>query len=172
MLQICDFSVIYCFFFFFSSRRRHTRSDRDWSSDVCSSDLPIATTSIPTPTTMLPLLSMVPCREARESSARGGDDGDDRHHDPQRNLDRRRGDPTQQRAPAGADRRSRRASRRILEEHGARETAEDRADHAAHDGDGDADDSPHEAAEQGAPPGARRPPVTAGGAATEPPLAK
>src|SRR2546421_1500139 len=27
-------------FFFFSSRRRHTRSDRDWSSDVCSSDLP------------------------------------------------------------------------------------------------------------------------------------
>src|SRR5206468_4675685 len=30
----------YLFFsFFFSSRRRHTRSDRDWSSDVCSSDL-------------------------------------------------------------------------------------------------------------------------------------
>src|SRR5216683_5167000 len=26
-------------FFFFSSRRRHTSSDRDWSSDVCSSDL-------------------------------------------------------------------------------------------------------------------------------------
>src|SRR5699024_12211064 len=24
---------------FFSSRRRHTRSERDWSSDVCSSDL-------------------------------------------------------------------------------------------------------------------------------------
>src|SRR2546421_4517149 len=29
-------------FFFFSSRRRHTRSDRDWSSDVCSSDLAVA----------------------------------------------------------------------------------------------------------------------------------
>src|SRR2546428_4252905 len=29
--------VLSCFFF--SSRRRHTRSDRDWSSDVCSSDL-------------------------------------------------------------------------------------------------------------------------------------
>src|SRR5699024_11924326 len=28
-------------FFFFSSRRRHTRSKRDWSSDVCSSDLSI-----------------------------------------------------------------------------------------------------------------------------------
>src|SRR5712664_4158532 len=33
-------SKIFCFFF--SSRRRHTRSDRDWSSDVCSSDLPFA----------------------------------------------------------------------------------------------------------------------------------
>src|SRR5207249_8645649 len=28
-----------CVYFFFSSRRRHTRSKRDWSSDVCSSDL-------------------------------------------------------------------------------------------------------------------------------------
>src|SRR5256884_2023762 len=31
---------IYVCFFFFSSRRRHTRCSRDWSSDVCSSDLP------------------------------------------------------------------------------------------------------------------------------------
>src|SRR2546422_3021309 len=30
---------MYCSFFFFSSRRRHTRCSRDWSSDVCSSDL-------------------------------------------------------------------------------------------------------------------------------------
>src|SRR5215510_15703118 len=29
-------------FFFFSSRRRHTRWPRDWSSDVCSSDLGLA----------------------------------------------------------------------------------------------------------------------------------
>src|SRR6266513_5508767 len=28
--------------FFFSSRRRHTRSKRDWSSDVCSSDLELS----------------------------------------------------------------------------------------------------------------------------------
>src|SRR5207249_7489123 len=28
---------VFVFFFFFSSRRRHTRSKRDWSSDVCSS---------------------------------------------------------------------------------------------------------------------------------------
>src|SRR5690606_29324854 len=31
--------VSFFFFFFFSSRRRHTRFSRDWSSDVCSSDL-------------------------------------------------------------------------------------------------------------------------------------
>src|SRR6266702_7010180 len=31
-----------CIFFFFSSRRRHTRWPRDWSSDVCSSDLTTA----------------------------------------------------------------------------------------------------------------------------------
>src|SRR2546429_4631217 len=31
--------MILVFFFFFSSRRRHTRCSRDWSSDVCSSDL-------------------------------------------------------------------------------------------------------------------------------------
>src|SRR5206468_7511424 len=35
----CLFVVWFICFFFFSSRRRHTRSDRDWSSDVCSSDL-------------------------------------------------------------------------------------------------------------------------------------
>ena len=34
------FCVWFSFFFFFSSRRRHTRYWRDWSSDVCSSDLP------------------------------------------------------------------------------------------------------------------------------------
>src|SRR5687768_17933161 len=30
---------MFVIFFFFSSRRRHTRCSRDWSSDVCSSDL-------------------------------------------------------------------------------------------------------------------------------------
>src|SRR2546422_6366367 len=34
-------------FFFFSSRRRHTRCSRDWSSDVCSSDLDIAVRELP-----------------------------------------------------------------------------------------------------------------------------
>src|SRR5947209_14291141 len=35
----CDYVRFLCFFF--SSRRRHTRYWRDWSSDVCSSDLPL-----------------------------------------------------------------------------------------------------------------------------------
>src|SRR5699024_11479868 len=33
-------------FFFFSSRRRHTRSKRDWSSDVYSSDLVLGVTAV------------------------------------------------------------------------------------------------------------------------------
>src|SRR5438445_1546616 len=33
------YMCLFCIFFFFSSRRRHTRYWRDWSSDVCSSDL-------------------------------------------------------------------------------------------------------------------------------------
>src|SRR5699024_11815635 len=38
---VSDVCVTACslLYFFFSSRRRHTRSKRDWSSDVCSSDL-------------------------------------------------------------------------------------------------------------------------------------
>src|SRR2546422_7935877 len=35
MRRACHWTL----FFFFSSRRRHTRCSRDWSSDVCSSDL-------------------------------------------------------------------------------------------------------------------------------------
>src|SRR5690606_40730109 len=37
---VADQTQVHKFFvFFFSSRRRHTRFSRDWSSDVCSSDL-------------------------------------------------------------------------------------------------------------------------------------
>src|SRR5207253_1053518 len=50
-------TVYFGFFFFFSSRRRHTRWPRDWSSDVCSSDLygsrmplnQVASLSVPEP---------------------------------------------------------------------------------------------------------------------------
>src|SRR6266536_5958794 len=52
------------FFFFFSSRRRHTRSTRDWSSDVCSSDL------LPRPSPPpLPEPSPAPWREQGEARA-------------------------------------------------------------------------------------------------------
>src|SRR2546429_1848610 len=38
LFNVCNW-LFFSFFFFFSSRRRHTRCSRDWSSDVCSSDL-------------------------------------------------------------------------------------------------------------------------------------
>src|SRR5699024_11800734 len=47
LVEVClmtQYRLIFCFFF--SSRRRHTRSKRDWSSDVCSSDLDGQTNSI------------------------------------------------------------------------------------------------------------------------------
>src|SRR2546429_8522453 len=37
--MVCLYAISVDVFFFFSSRRRHTRCSRDWSSDVCSSDL-------------------------------------------------------------------------------------------------------------------------------------
>src|SRR5206468_7158122 len=40
--------------FFFSSRRRHTSSDRDWSSDVCSSDL-VWEAAVPSPAAERPV---------------------------------------------------------------------------------------------------------------------
>src|SRR5690625_7219225 len=38
MVALWTLGGLFCYFFF-SSRRRHTRWPRDWSSDVCSSDL-------------------------------------------------------------------------------------------------------------------------------------
>src|SRR5207247_7641435 len=48
--------------FFFSSRRRHTRSTRDWSSDVCSSDLSMTALS-PDPQTLFTVTA--PTRSGR-----------------------------------------------------------------------------------------------------------
>src|SRR3712207_1032775 len=39
LVHLYPFKLLVICFFFFSSRRRHTRYWRDWSSDVCSSDL-------------------------------------------------------------------------------------------------------------------------------------
>src|SRR2546422_5103505 len=51
------------FFFFFSSRRRHTRCSRDWSSDVCSSDLVIHGHAVP--------VEVDRCRERIQGTALG-----------------------------------------------------------------------------------------------------
>src|SRR5690606_39461244 len=48
------------YFFFFSSRRRHTRFSRDWSSDVCSSDLCVL------PVLSLKALGLAQSGESRE----------------------------------------------------------------------------------------------------------
>src|SRR5690606_41042531 len=45
--------------FFFSSRRRHTSFSRDWSSDVCSSDLPSGAGSLRGRTVDRPLVLTV-----------------------------------------------------------------------------------------------------------------
>src|SRR2546422_4497353 len=51
--------------FFFSSRRRHTRCSRDWSSDVCSSDLYMHDGAFPTLEAVLKHYNDVP-RALRE----------------------------------------------------------------------------------------------------------
>src|SRR5690606_40358406 len=81
--------------FFFSSRRRHTRFSRDWSSDVCSSDL----------------------RTARDRLGRGGHRG---HH---RALPQQRGGvPLVLPAQLEADRRlGRYAAERSEERRGGKE---------------------------------------------------
>src|SRR2546429_3263056 len=55
-------------FFFFSSRRRHTRCSRDWSSDVCSSDLYFSSLAVANGTVVTPssILTTVPFATARE----------------------------------------------------------------------------------------------------------
>src|SRR6266849_4601562 len=59
---VLHFFILFYFFFFFSSRRRHTRSTRDWSSDVCSSDLPLSVSGWATrPALMFPLAAALPC---------------------------------------------------------------------------------------------------------------
>src|SRR5207253_8129043 len=70
---------LFFFFFFFSSRRRHTRWPRDWSSDVCSSDLlrkepvSILPTRISCPTFIGD--SEVYCNRSRSEEGRAGNAG-------------------------------------------------------------------------------------------------
>src|SRR5215208_6957967 len=65
------FSVgLVSFFFFFSSRRRHTRWPRDWSSDVCSSDLASCSWSTTSTTSSLACAATVSNSWARSRSTR------------------------------------------------------------------------------------------------------
>src|SRR5215203_4580303 len=59
------------FFFFFSSRRRHTRYWRDWSSDVCSSDLAIerARKAEPKSTEFMDTAAEVRWRQGKQAEA-------------------------------------------------------------------------------------------------------
>src|SRR5690554_7294736 len=60
--------VLDVYFFFFSSRRRHTRCGRDWSSDVCSSDLLERTK------TQLPNVKLVICEPFAVKGVKAVDD--------------------------------------------------------------------------------------------------
>src|SRR2546429_1994926 len=66
--------MVVCMFFFFSSRRRHTRCSRDWSSDVCSSDL------VRPPGESAETPSGIPADQATEPSHFPGGDGNWHHH--------------------------------------------------------------------------------------------
>src|SRR5690242_20947899 len=70
MLSIFFFLI---FFFFFSSRRRHTRLTCDWSSDVCSSDLPRPATAEGRSAAAPRAPEPAPCRTWRRSAARAQD---------------------------------------------------------------------------------------------------
>src|SRR3712207_6600503 len=58
--------LLLCISFFFSSRRRHTRYWRDWSSDVCSSDLLKAILAL-----CFAALMLVGCSEEPDEPDRG-----------------------------------------------------------------------------------------------------
>src|SRR5207247_4126124 len=67
--------VVVVGFFFFSSRRRHTRSTRDWSSDVCSSDLVqangLVTSSVAVPRTSTGSVTVAPETGALKATVGG-----------------------------------------------------------------------------------------------------
>src|SRR2546429_3086016 len=57
--------------FFFSSRRRHTRCSRDWSSDVCSSDLQTERRAAPLQEIPVPALAAVFCSRFNVLNTKG-----------------------------------------------------------------------------------------------------
>src|SRR3989442_11635507 len=65
--------LLYYVFFFFSSRRRHTRCGRDWSSDVCSSDLNLGgySTLVTAVSPRLSILQGFPSHQSNVPGSRG-----------------------------------------------------------------------------------------------------
>src|SRR2546429_3615337 len=76
--------------FFFSSRRRHTRCSRDWSSDVCSSDLAQVRVE---PEHFVPHLPVKPAHHA---------DDDDQHGHTQHHAENRNQSNDRDKCPFGA----------------------------------------------------------------------
>src|SRR5216684_7478232 len=58
-------------YFFFSSRRRHTRCSRDWSSDVCSSDLELDAARRAQPPLAMVGAAAMPARRGEAEFGRG-----------------------------------------------------------------------------------------------------
>src|SRR5205807_7072040 len=80
--RACSLVVqVFSYFFFFSSRRRHTRLQGDWSSDVCSSDLPAV--ARPTPPSRPPPPPEAMSSEVEEEILLDEDLGDDVPPSPQ-----------------------------------------------------------------------------------------
>src|SRR5205809_5909044 len=71
---MCCVSYSFFFFFFFSSRRRHTRCSRDWSSDVCSSDLRFLTKIRHTDSSRSRISSPVPSMRFRSALLENSED--------------------------------------------------------------------------------------------------
>src|SRR2546421_1887201 len=92
-------------FFFFSSRRRHTRSDRDWSSDVCSSDLLGLVDPARQPAFAVGLADVAP-QDRAHLRERGGS-GDDERFAGLVDIEPPRGDPRSEERRVGKERRSR-----------------------------------------------------------------
>src|SRR2546422_979764 len=103
-----------CLFFFFSSRRRHTRCSRDWSSDVCSSDLRTRAGAGAGAVRPHRHCRAPPARAARGRDAPQARDGAPRR--PRRRVDQgedERGDGVDR--TGGGDRRDRRRAARVTD---------------------------------------------------------
>src|SRR5690606_41184247 len=101
--------------FFFSSRRRHTIFSRDWSSDVCSSDLGVTArivASHPRPANFLTKEAEVPVEKSRaekeELRRSQGEEGAEGQRTGGRSEERRAGKESRARRAATSEKEKRR----------------------------------------------------------------